>query len=257
MATEVLRPTPAVARLLATVDQAIDDDVARLSARAGAREQLACRRSCAACCTFAVGTTDVEAARVADFVEAMPRALRQDTLERLSAWEREWRLFERRAGETTAIVAATGRDDALIARDVRWNAKRKACPFLDLSTHDCRVYPVRPVACRTHHACYVPPDAPPRDDGRHTQQPGDGCFTSDDDAARGLPPGVWQLDAGLMERWGATLLTALDAAGVRWLPASLPIGVIESGRRRHGWRPPPPRRPVPVLRSTWPRGGRR
>lgn len=260
--TAPLRPAGRVAALLRLVDRAIEDEISRLAARTGPGEELACTRGCAACCTFAVGTTTPEAVRVADAVERLPRAVKRATLERLAAWEREWRVFETGAGDQLAVASAGGHD-ALVARDTRWNARRKACPFLDLTTHVCRVYDARPTACRAHHACRVPPavmalGVDPR--GRAIRQPGDGCFTTAEDAALGQPPGVWQLRSDLMDASGEALTRGYAALGTVWAPCVLPVGVAAAGRRRHGWTTPTTpasRAPVPTLRASFPRGGRR
>ncbi len=138
------RPLP-----LAVLDQISDDldrtvaeGFARARATGRAEERPACRRGCAACCSQLVPLTTLEAQRIADHLSRMPRQERRPIaasverhLGRFQAWA-----MQRPPGE-------------VYGREVNLDYLRQRipCPFLG-SENECRIYPVRPLICRGHHA---------------------------------------------------------------------------------------------------------
>lgn len=249
--------SPSLPALVALVDAwnaHADAELADLRRRGRAQgaPEVACTRGCAACCTYSVSATTPEAARIAAAVQAMPRRQREAALGRLQAWEREWRAFERREPAPTDMATEE-------ARDARWSVKRKACPFLDLASHDCTVYAVRPTCCRAHHACHVPPQVrgvPSPKTGQPAADPGEGCFTAPEDAARGHQRTIWLLSSDLIHQLIREHAAVLNGAGLEWEPGVMPLLVLAEGRRRFGWRPMAGREargPVPALRSAFAR----
>src|SRR5713226_572920 len=128
------------------VASALDRESAAAFARARSapkpEDRPACRRGCAACCHQLVPLTTLEAQRIAQYVSRLPRAERRDLgkavdrqQQRFSAW--------------AAARPAGGIQDRAVNLD--YLRQRIPCPFLG-PENECRIYPVRPIICRGHHA---------------------------------------------------------------------------------------------------------
>jgi len=196
---------------------------------------MACRRGCAACCTYPAQVAPEEASILADAVQAMPRAQRESVIARMAAWERAW------AANKMGDLADVG----------PWQARRIACPLLDLKTHDCMVYEDRPLACRAHHAVTPPPDAKhPSCDTCSIAMPPDGCFTTDEEISHNHRTPVWQYDPNLGNRslYSLSLLLNKQTVEAGFL-VPLTLGV---GRARYGWQNPKKMIKLDVLNSTFP-----
>jgi Fe-S-cluster containining protein len=124
----------------------LDDEAERQLKEARAQEKPedrpACRRGCAACCHQLVPLTTIEAQRIAEYVSHMPRAARRELAKSV----------DRQAQRFAAWAANRppgGVQDRAV--NVDYLKQRIPCPFLG-SQNECRVYPVRPLICRGHHA---------------------------------------------------------------------------------------------------------
>lgn len=186
-------------------------------------EDLACRRGCAACCTYPVALLEDEAIVVAEAVEALREPRKGEVVARLVAWAKLWREHHT--------------DPARISLDVaEWQAMGVACPLLDMQTYDCMIYDQRPLACRAHHAMPVPDGTSHPDCDRCViRQPPEGCFTTSEEVSHGHRTAVLQLDPDLAAKSqfmlaGTTDLLKLDIG-------MLPEMVLKAGRR-YGWRVP-------------------
>ncbi len=102
----------------------------------------ACGRGCAACCHQLVPLTMIEAQRIAEFLQRLPRPERRDMI----------KAVDRQSQKFAAWVATRPPGDV---QDRIVNAdylrQRIPCPFLGKEM-ECRIYPVRPLICRGHHA---------------------------------------------------------------------------------------------------------
>jgi Fe-S-cluster containining protein len=105
-------------------------------------DRPACYNGCAACCHQLVPLTTVEAQRIAQHVATLPRSTRRELvkgvdrqLQRFGAWVKN-----RPEGDI---------QNPRVNRD--YLAQRIPCAFLG-PQNECRIYPVRPIICRGHHA---------------------------------------------------------------------------------------------------------
>jgi len=92
-------------------------------------QTVACDRGCAWCCYLTVPAMGLEAQAIAHWLAALPDAQQQSLRQRLAI--------------TVAQLQALDPADRL--------AQKIPCAFLE-SDGTCGIYPVRPAACRSHHA---------------------------------------------------------------------------------------------------------
>jgi Fe-S-cluster containining protein len=59
--------------------------------------------------------------------------------------------------EEIRAMKAKGRD----SKAYQWMERKRGCPFLDKKAGECRVYNVRPLACRTYYVVSDPADCSP------------------------------------------------------------------------------------------------
>jgi Fe-S-cluster containining protein len=135
-------PFAALDQIAAGLDRTVDEWFARVRATGRSEDRPACRRGCAACCHQLVPLTILEAQRIGEHLSRMPRQQRRQigaSLERhfsrFSAWVKD-----RPPGDI--------RDRAV---NLDYLRQRNPCPFLG-PANECRIYPVRPLICRGHHA---------------------------------------------------------------------------------------------------------
>lgn len=219
----------------------------------------ACRSGCAACCTYVVDVGLAEALRIAYWINGRPSKDRMRLVDRMLAWTRDWIGFCEPRGrdyraDTPAAVAA------------HWNAQRKACPFLDMDTHACTIYSVRPTACRLHHACNPPTQehwdagevrVAPGTDRYMVQGPGEGCFTTQADADAGHCATIWQVSSQAVMWGGAKLVERLINEGIELTSGNLVPAVLLMGQAHCKWSFAGTDKadvPVPVLASSFPTG---
>lgn len=212
-----------------------DREMAALSAEARAQDKhLRCGPGCAACCAYIVGTIKAEAELIADHVQAMPKAQRDQVIARLYGWERAWRTF-----------AGNDRTGADLRKSTLWQHKNVACPMLDLKTNRCGIYPVRPISCRVHHALALPPNPEQPPCGCPMREAPEGCVTTARDVACGHPPTVWQMRNDLIPHWQFQLVRRLRSAEF----GILPLQVLDTGRRRWRWPHPAKLVKLPVINN--------
>lgn len=120
------------------IDFALDFD--------GSDKQIKCSKGCANCCIDLVrGMTTPEIINIYHHVRPWPDAKQ---------------IFEyhRESAETFSMMLAakvnpgesdiSGRDDRVAEAHIEYNRLNRPCGFLDQETGCCRIYPVRPLACR-------------------------------------------------------------------------------------------------------------
>lgn len=112
----------------------------------GSERQIKCSKGCCNCCIDLVrGIFTAEIVNIYRYVRAWPDAKQVFEYHRDSAEMFMDILAARlRPGET----AFGGRDERIIEAHVEFNARNRPCGFLDQATGCCRIYPVRPIACR-------------------------------------------------------------------------------------------------------------
>jgi len=128
--------------------QALDDSL--IGAVAGQLKQagrnVSCKAGCGACCRQMVPLSIFEAEALADWIQSLPEAYRQElerrfdeALRRLAAAG----LIDRMVNEEWLAMTASARDLAL-----QYLYQRVACPFLE--NESCSIHPIRPLACREY-----------------------------------------------------------------------------------------------------------
>lgn len=135
-------PFAALDQIAAGLDRTVDEWFARARATGRPEDRPACRRGCAFCCHQLVPLTTLEAQRIGAYLSTLPRHQRRQIgaslerhLDRFSQWVKD-----RPAGDV--------RDRAV---NLDYLRQRIPCPFLGPGS-ECRIYPVRPLLCRGHHA---------------------------------------------------------------------------------------------------------
>lgn len=135
-------PFVALDEIAADLDRTVTEWFGRARATGRSEDRPACRRGCAFCCHQLVPLTVLEAQRIGDYLSRLPRQERRQIgssldkhLNRFTAWVKN-----RPQGDV---------GDRAVNLD--YLRQRIPCPFLG-SENECRVYPVRPLLCRGHHA---------------------------------------------------------------------------------------------------------
>jgi Fe-S-cluster containining protein len=142
MPSEKVAAFDAIDDIAARLDAVVAEGFARARASDWSEDRPACRRGCAFCCHQLVPLTTPEAQRIADYLSRKPRAERRQIGEAL----------ERQARRFAAWVQVRQPKDVLDrATNLDYLRQRIPCPFLG-PENECRVYPVRPLICRGHHA---------------------------------------------------------------------------------------------------------
>ncbi len=116
-----------------------DEYAAHLTSQARAEgHSIPCRKGCGACCYDVTEVAHFEIAPLIEHLRELPAEVLDVIERRLHAW---------REG-----MLAAGLDPTLPGPDLRtYHRAHLACPLLDLVTHECGVYAVRPLACRGHY----------------------------------------------------------------------------------------------------------
>jgi len=206
------------------------DQLAQLAAETPGAAEVACAPGCAACCSYLVDTVSSEGTLIAASIENSPPAYKAIILSRLQDWEYE---FERWSRSHPMPQRSDGQEHAHDLWRGRWQARRIACPFLNLDDNTCSIYADRPATCRGHHACYAPPDLA----GEIPLQPPEGCFTSWEAIEKGELTPIWQLNSELCTIFSQVMVKTLDSQNVEWTLYFLPQMVLREGRKHFGWPP--------------------
>jgi Fe-S-cluster containining protein len=233
-------------KLTIQAHEAMDEAWEALKRVASATEQgreavdsVACAAGCAACCSYMVDSVTSEAMLIASGVEASDPVYKEAVMERLLDWEYEfmhWRL------KHPMPPREDGGHD--LEHDLwrgAWQARRIACPFLDLGDNTCSIYADRPSTCRGHHACYPTQKAIDAKDGK-VGVPPEGCFTKWEDVQSGQLTPIWMLNAEVNNTFSRMLHEVMDHYGLQHDVHLLPVMVLNIGRTVFGWPKPNPRK---------------
>jgi Fe-S-cluster containining protein len=109
-------------------------------------QRIHCKKGCANCCIDLVrGMTTPEIVNIYHHVRPWPDAKQLFEYHRDSAEQFSYILLEKvKPGE----APPTGRDQRVAEAHMQYNLLKRPCGFLDQATGCCRIYPVRPIACR-------------------------------------------------------------------------------------------------------------
>jgi Fe-S-cluster containining protein len=229
---DLQRPIAITLQAHEAMQRAYDDLLAEAAARDDTAE-VACRAGCAACCVYLVDCISSEGQLIAASIENGDPNYKAAVMARLLDWEHEFHRWLR----THPMPQRSEDDDALNDEHDLWRgfwqARRIACPFLDLDTNCCSIYQDRPSVCVGHHACY-PPSGVVND---IPTPPPEGCFTKWEDVNAGHLTPIWQLNAELCTTFSQVLAKSLEARGIQWTLYFLPLMVLREGRRHFGWPP--------------------
>lgn len=123
------------------------DRLIELALRAsGDDTRIHCAKGCANCCIDLVrGITALEIIHIYHHVRPWSDCKQLFEYHRDSAEQFSYILLE--CGGP-GDVPATGDDPRIAEAHMRYNTLRRPCGFLDQQTGTCRIYPVRPLACR-------------------------------------------------------------------------------------------------------------
>jgi Fe-S-cluster containining protein len=116
-----------------------------------AKEIASCNRGCNSCCYQLVGSSLSEGAMIAAHLMETP------------SWVPEIRQIRARLQEDSALIRS------MKDKPHEWMVSKRACPFLDKKSGDCRIYSVRPGACRTYFVTSDPENCSPDRPGAEIQ----------------------------------------------------------------------------------------
>jgi len=138
---------------------ALIEDVLAFS---GDARRVYCRQGCANCCIDLVrGLTTPEIINIYQHVRAWPDCKQLFEYHRDSAEQFSHILLaSMKPGESPP----NGRDPRIAEAHMRFNLLNRPCGFLDQVSGSCRIYPVRPVACRYLFSLDPPESCSPEHD---------------------------------------------------------------------------------------------
>jgi Fe-S-cluster containining protein len=121
----------------------------------GSDRRIHCKKGCSNCCIDLVrGIFTPEIVNIYRYVRSWPDARQVFEYHRESAEKfMEIIASKLRPGE----AAFGGQDPRVVEAHVEFNRLNRPCGFLDTQTGCCRIYPVRPIACR-YFFSYDPPE---------------------------------------------------------------------------------------------------
>lgn len=112
----------------------------------GSDKQIKCTKGCSNCCIDLVrGMTTPEIANIYHHVRPWPDAKQLFEYHKESA-ELFINILATKMNPNEPMI--TGRDDRVAEAHIEYNRLNRPCGFLDRETGCCRIYPVRPLACR-------------------------------------------------------------------------------------------------------------
>ncbi|MFO0587098.1 MAG: YkgJ family cysteine cluster protein [Polyangiaceae bacterium] len=116
-------------------------------------KRISCAKGCGACCQQLVPVSPLEAARLAEVVEAMPRERRREIVKRfekaVKRLEQVGLLDPRRPrGEAALVSTKTDPKEAWEDASRRYFEAKIPCPMLEDGA--CSIYPERPTVCREY-----------------------------------------------------------------------------------------------------------
>ena len=121
----------------------------------GDDQKIYCKKGCANCCIDLVrGLTTPEIVNIYHHVRLWPDCKQLFEYHRDSAEQFSYILLHKaESGE----APPTGRDPRVAGAHMEFNLLKRPCGFLDQETGCCRIYPVRPIACR-YFFSFDPPE---------------------------------------------------------------------------------------------------
>lgn len=119
------------------VCQVLDDFTAREIQNSGV--VIACEKGCAKCCYQLITCTEPEIDEIAKFIKGLPRASRRPLQVRIKKIAQKWLDYWQKNEILLKVYSFKQIEDW-------WG---KPCPFLNLTSQSCDIYPVRTIDCRT------------------------------------------------------------------------------------------------------------
>lgn len=104
--------------------------------------QIACKKGCSVCCYELVTCTGMEFTEIVKYVRSLSEAERKAVISGTRRAVRAWR--KRFSKQRKAFITDTSE---LVKMYRDWFGR--SCPFLCREDGSCRIYPVRPIDCRT------------------------------------------------------------------------------------------------------------
>jgi Fe-S-cluster containining protein len=186
----------------------------------GTDEQITCRKGCCNCCIDLVrGITTPEIINIYHHVRAWPEVKQVFEYHRDSAeMFMDILLSKMQPGEPPP----RGDDPRLKEAHVEFNRRNRPCGFLDQETGCCRIYPVRPIACRYFFNLDPPEHCSPL----HER------YLSRDTRTVHLPPEIHELLLEITRRIGLRTLNYLSGgfcAFAAEVMRTRPINVVVDG----------------------------
>lgn len=166
------------AKRIARKLQVVYEEHNRYVDTAVASQNATCRKGCASCCNLLVSATVPEALAIVDYISQRP-ALWERFLGAMPLMKEQIRMLARKD----------------MSREKYW-AQQQPCTFLNLTTKECTIYPVRPSVCRSH----VSIDDPEKCDIKY----GEGLVSFLN--LRFLDEAVWKTGQYLMKQRGLPLI---------------------------------------------------
>lgn len=121
----------------------------------GADQRIQCKKGCANCCIDLVrGMSTPEIVNIYNHVRRWDDCKQLFEYHRDSAEQFSYILMDT---VTPGEAPPDGRDPRVAEAHVKYNSLNRPCGFLDQETGCCRIYPVRPVACR-YFFSFDPPE---------------------------------------------------------------------------------------------------
>ncbi|OGY45334.1 MAG: hypothetical protein A2729_00660 [Candidatus Buchananbacteria bacterium RIFCSPHIGHO2_01_FULL_39_14] len=143
----VLRKTKKGMSFIASVYKALSEVV---EAQSQSQPQcFACHKGCSACCHQLVTSTEAEFDEIITYILSLPRRQRDTILNRARKRAAEYQQWLEQHQLTGTVITSA---EKIIWANEYWDGK--PCAFLDESGN-CRVYPARPIDCRTYHSTSV------------------------------------------------------------------------------------------------------
>lgn len=125
----------------------------------GDDQRIQCTKGCCNCCIDLVrGIATPEIINIYYQVRPWPDAKRLFEYHRDSAEQFSYILLNKAKSGTPP----TGRDPEIAAAHMEYNMLCRPCGFLDVETGCCRIYPVRPIACRYFFSLDPPETCTPK-----------------------------------------------------------------------------------------------
>ena len=171
-----------------------------------ARQIASCKKGCDSCCYQLTAASLAEGALIAAHIMES------------ASWTSELRALRTRLQQDSDEIRAMG--TAGKAKSYQWMERKKGCPFLDKKAGECRIYNVRPLACRTYYVVSDPANCSPDRPGAgvHVIDPLEATVPAIEGIAKtveSIPPATGSLQAMVLA--GMELISHSPATYKRWV----------------------------------------